>query len=374
LENFGYTFVMDQIEIVRQRMYAQGLAQPVFTRPVDVVRWLGALQSQDFEGAKWALAQRALGLTQADIQAAYDRGDLLRLHLMRPTWHFVDPADVRWILDLTAQRLNRKLSSYDRRLELDDAIYSRSNAVIRAALEGGQQRTRQELADELRRAGVEPGSVQRLAHLMMRAEQDGIICSGARRGNQYPYALLEERVSESHQLEGEAALAELTRRYFQSHGPATLNDFCWWSGLPVADARAGLALQHTSLEQAVLGGKTYYFSGEGSLSGWHSPTVYLLPNYDESVGSYKDHRISIDPRYWENWNADYAASFRLYSHHLLVDGLIVGQWRRAVSKDSLEIGLKLFGKLADVEYQAVEEAAVRYGRFLGLPVVVKLEH
>ena len=354
-------------------MVNQGLVRANFFRPVEVVGWLGALQSQDFEGAKWALAQRAQGLNHADIQAAYDQGDILRLHLMRPTWHFADPADVRWILGLTAQRLNRKMSSYDRRLELDDSVYARSNAVIRAALEGGKQLTRQELAVELRKAGIEPGSVQRLAHLMMRAEQDGIICSGARRGKQYPYALLDERVTVSHKFEGEAALAELTRRYFQSHGPATLNDFCWWSGLTVSDARVGMALQQAPFEQAVMDGKTYYYNGEVNLSGWHSPMVYLLPNYDESVGSYKDHSISVDPRYWGNWDADYAASFRIYSHHLLVDGLIVGQWRRSVGKDRLEIGLKLFGKLAEREFSAVEEAATRYGQFLGLTSVVKVD-
>jgi len=364
----------DQATLIRQRMIHQHLLEPDFTRPAEVVGWLGAVQSQDYEGAKWALGLRAPALTAASVEAAFDAGEIVRTHIMRPTWHFVLPEDLRWMLALTAARLNRKMATYDRRLELDDALYARSNATIRAALQGGRYLTRQELAAKLREAGIEPGSVQRLAHLMMRAEQDAVVCSGPRRGKQFTYALLDERLTgPQRRLEGEEALAELARRFFQSHGPATLRDFAWWSGLTVADGRAALALLRPQLEQIDLDGKTYYFSHSVDVSGWPSPVAHLLPNYDEAIGSYVDHYFSTDPRYRQAWDDIYGPGFLKYSHLLLVDGLLVGLWRRAPRKNGLEIGLRPFGALTPDEVSAIMECARRYEAFLGSPVDVVFE-
>lgn len=363
--------MMDQITLIRQRMFHQRLMQPGFTRPAEVVGWLGAVQSQDYEGAKWALGLRAPGLTAQSVDTAFDAGEILRTHLIRPTWHFVLPEDLGWMLALTAPRLNRKMATYDRRLELDEDVYARSNDAIRAALAGGKFCTRQELAEKLRQTGIEPGSVQRLAHLMMRAEQDAVICSGPKRGKQFTYALLDERAHGAWRiLEGEEVLAELVRRYFQSHAPATLQDFCWWSGLTLAEARAGVALLRPQLEQVQLDGKTYYFPHSVDLSGWRSPVVHLLPNYDEAVGSYKDHAFSTDPRYRQAWENIYGPGYRQYSHTLLVDGLLVGMWQRAPRKNGLEIGIRPFGALADAETQGVLDAAARYAAFLGHTVDV----
>lgn len=361
----------DQITLIRQRMVHQRLLEPGFTRPAEVVGWLGAVQSQDYEGAKWALGLRAPGLTAASVDAAFDAGEILRTHLMRPTWHFVLPEDLRWMLALTAPRLNRKMATYDRRLELDEEVYARSNAAIRAALEGGKSLTRQELAGKLREAGIEPGGVQRLAHLMMRAEQDAVICSGPKRGKQFTYALLDERLAgPQRRLEGEEAIAELARRFFQSHAPATLHDFAWWSGLTVAGGRAALDLLRPRLEQVELDGKTYYLPHSVDVSGWRSPVVHLLPNYDEAVGSYADHDFSTDPRYRHAWDEIYGPGFRKYSHLLLVDGLLAGVWRRAPRKNGLEIGIRPFGALTGAETRALMDCARRYEEFLGSPVDV----
>lgn len=366
---------MNQVTLIRQRIIHQRLLETDLTRPDEVVGWLGAVQSQDYEGAKWALGLRAPALTAASVDAAFDAGEIPRTHVMRPTWHFVLPEDLRWMLALTAPRLNRKMATYDRRLELDEDVYARSNAVIRAALEGGKSLTRQELAGKLRGAGIEPGGVQRLAHLMMRAEQDAVICSGPKRGKQFTYALLDERLTgPQRRLQGEEAVAELARRYFQSHGPATLHDFSWWSGLTVADGRAAVALLRPQLEQVDLDGRTYYFPHSEDGSGWRSPVVHLLPNYDEAVGSYADHDFSTDTRYRQAWEDSYGPGFRQYSHLLLVDGLLVGVWRRAPRKNGLEIGLRPFGALAPEETQAIRGAAARYAAFLGSPVDIIFEN
>jgi Winged helix DNA-binding domain len=178
------------------------------------VEWLGAVQAQDFAAAKWALGLRLQGVTDDDIEQAFIDGAILHTHVMRPTWHFVSPADIRWLLALTAPRVHAASASYNRKLELDDAVFRCTHAVLANALQGGKQLTRDELASALQQAGIATEGEQRVTHIMMRAELDGIICSGARRGQQFTYALLAERAPHARMLARDEALAELTRRYW----------------------------------------------------------------------------------------------------------------------------------------------------------------
>src|SRR6185503_4235399 len=220
----------------------------------DVVSWLGAVQAQVYGDAKWALGLRMRRSTDARIEAAFSEGSILRTHVMRPTWHFVAPADIRWMLALTAPRVRAAMASYSRKLELDATVLRRSQRAMVRALRGGRQLTRQELRSVLARAGVRADGVQRLAHIVMQAELDAVICSGARRGNQFTYALLDERVPMVRARSRDDSLAELARRYFTSHGPAQLHDFAWWSGLSVGDACAGLATVERELAREAIGG------------------------------------------------------------------------------------------------------------------------
>jgi hypothetical protein len=224
---------MTPSDIARRRLLNERLVGPALTTPADVVSWLGAVQSQDYAGAKWAVAQRARGCSDRDVELACDRGDIVRTHVMRPTWHFVAPADARWMLELTAPRVHAANAYYYRKLELSPRTFERSNAALALALEGGKHLTRVELARALAGAGIRAEGV-RLAYLLMRAELDALICNGSRRGKQFTYALFDERVPRAAPLARDEALAELTRRYFTSHGPATVQDFAWWSGLTVA--------------------------------------------------------------------------------------------------------------------------------------------
>ena len=230
-----------RVDICRWRLAGQFLTTDGPTTPVDVVQILGAVQSQDYAGAKWALAQRVRGVTDAAIEATVDAGDILRTHVLRPTWHFVTPADIRWMLALTAPRVRAKMAGPNRRLELDRAFVRRSIGVFEKALAGGRSLTRQELSAELQRARLGVITGQRLGHLMMEAELDAVVCSGPRRGRQFTYALLEERAPAAPTRSSEEALHDLTRRYFTTRGPATPHDFTWWSGLTVADAKRGIA-------------------------------------------------------------------------------------------------------------------------------------
>src|SRR5215207_3273640 len=200
---------MKNFDIVRQRLHNQRLSTTTFTNPSDLVGWLGAVQSQDYAAAKWALGQRIKNATDDAIEQAFNAGLILRTHVMRPTWHFVRPEDIRWMLALTAPRILTQSATYFRKLELDKSIFKRSNAVITKALKGGKQLTRAELMSVLKLNGIANDNLLRFTYLIVHAELNGVICSGARRGKQFTYALLDERVPQTRTRERDEALAEL---------------------------------------------------------------------------------------------------------------------------------------------------------------------
>jgi hypothetical protein len=356
---------MTNLDIAHQRLHNQLITRRAFEKPGDVVEWLGAVQAQDYAAAKWAVGLRLQGTTDDDIEQAFSRGAILRTHLMRPTWHFVSPADIRWILALTAPHVNAVNAYYYRKLALDDAVFTHSNAVLAKALQGGKQFTRPELVSVLQQAGIATDDLQRFTHIMMRAELDGIVCSGARRGKQFTYALLDERAPQARTLDRDEALAEFARRYFTSHGPATLQDFVWWSGLTVADARASLEMVTSQLMHEVADGQTYWFSMSTPPAKDLSQAAYLLPNYDEYIVGYTDrsavfdasHTNKLDPR-----------GNILFSHTIVMDGRVVGTWKRTIKKDAVMITPSLFTPLNEAETRAFAAAANRYGAFLDMSV------
>ena len=291
------------LDITGARLRAQRLAAAGFARPEEVVRWMVAVQAQEYPDAKWALGLRMRRGNDASIERAFAAGHILRTHVMRPTWHFVAPADIRWLLALTGPRVSTAIASYNRKLELDAGVFRRSRRAIARALRGGAQLTRQELKAVLQRAGIHADGVQRLAHIVMQAELDAVICSGARRGKQFTYALLDGRVPPARALSRDEALAELTRRYFISHGPAQVQDFAWWSGLTVADVRAGLEMVAPDLARDSVAGRTYWFSPSVPAIRPRPPAAFLLPLYDEYLIAYKDRSAArsptLDPARWK---------------------------------------------------------------------------
>lgn len=358
---------MNSVDLVRQRLHNQHLTatEPPFATPHDIVRWMGAVQAQDYPGAIWALGLRAPALSEAAIDQAFADGTILRTHVMRPTWHFVCPEDLRWLLALTAPRVHAQMAGAYRQSELDAAVLARSQVLLVGALQGGQQLTRTELGAILSRAGIACDDLLRLGRLLMAAELDGVICSGARRGKQFTYALLDERAPASAALERDQALTELVRRYFTSHGPATVQDFVWWSGLTAADARSGLALLGAGLDQAEIDGQRYWFAPAPAIAAGPTPTAHLLPNYDEYIVGYTDRRAAFDA---EQITATLPRDNLLFNHTIMLDGRIVGVWRRTLSKRAVNVTLQLFRALTDTQHAAVVAAAERYGVFLGLPV------
>lgn len=352
-------------DIVQQRLCNQRLLGAPFARPDEVVRWFGAVQAQEYPGAAWGIAQRTQGLTQAAIDQAFAEGAMLRTHAMRPTWHFVTPDDIRWLLTLTSPRVHAVNATYYRKLGLDSAVLTRSATILTTALQGGQQLTRNELASVLEQAGIIRAADDRLrlTYLVMHAELEGLICSGAMRGKQHTYALLDERVPPTRTLERDEALAELTRRYFTSHGPATARDFAWWSGLATADVRAGLELNRPQLQTAVVNQQTYWFASSAAPPPGSAPIAHLLPAYDEYTIAYKNHDAIFDPQY----RAQIVAAFGIV---LVIDGRIVGSWKRVIEKQHALLTLSPFRPLSEAEQRALAQAVERYGAFLGRPVVL----
>lgn len=352
------------LDIPRYRLLNQFLSQTDFTDPAQVLKCLGAVQAQEYPGGKWALSLRMKEATDAALDNAFNNGRILRTHVLRPTWHFVAPEDIRWLLKLTGPRVHAVNGFIYRQVELDRPLLKKSYAVLEKALQGNQQLTRTELGSALEQAGIQNAQGVRLAYFMMSAELDGIICSGARKGKQFTYALLEERVPKVKALTREEGLVELTRRYFATRGPATLSDFTWWSGLTMADAHKGVDAIAAEFEHETISDQTYWFPATAPANK-PSSTAYLLPNYDEYTVGYRDRSAIFDVTH-----IDKLSAFResILTQVILVNGEISGTWKRIIKKNEVRIELAPFRALKKAEHQAVVAAAQRYGEFMQLPV------
>jgi hypothetical protein len=351
-------------EVIRRRLRNQHLAGPGLARPQDVVSRLLAVQSQDYPAASWGVAQRTRRATQADIDAALNNGWILRTHVMRPTWHFVAPADIRWLLALTAPRVHAASAYRYRQLGLARSDFKRSHSLIERALRGGNALTRPEIAAALQSGGLDSEG-QRLAYMVMHAELEALICSGPLRGRQFTYMLLDERAPPAAPKTRDEALAELATRYFTSHGPATVQDCAWWSGLPAADVRHAIQLAGTRLSRHLVGGVPHW-SGDASrrLREAGGVRAWLLPNYDEYLIAYRNHDLVIDPGVRDRLRGAPRAPDR---HIMVLDGKVVGGWRRGVQRGRIRIEAHSLAPLDAPARGALKIAADAYSRFAGMP-------
>ncbi len=348
---------------------AQRLVGPPYASAPGAVRGLLAVQSQDYAGAKWALGQRVAGATEAEIDRAFDAGEIIRTHVMRPTWHFVAPEDLRWLLALTAPRVHQASAYQYRQLEIDDAVAGRAADVFRRALAGGVALTREELGRALGEAGI-TGNGMRIGYLLSHAELEAIVCSGPRRGRRQTYALLEERVPPSPVVPRDAALAELARRYVEGHGPAQAIDLSWWSGLTLRDARLALEAATPPLVRETIDGRAFYAASSGSegaagLSGPATPIVHLLPNYDELLIAFRDRSDAMDPAL----PPPARVAAEILNHVIVRDGLGVGGWRRKDGGRQIQVELNPLVPLTMGDREAVRAALDRLSQFLARPVV-----
>jgi hypothetical protein len=348
--------------IAERRVRNQHIATRGLRGPQDVVTWFGAMQAQEYEPAKWALGLRMADGTNAKVQRACDEGRILRTHVMRPTWHFVAAPDIRWLLGLTAPRVQRILSYYNRALELDGRTLTRGTVVIERALAAGHHLTRVELAESLSQARL-PMSGNRLARVVMHAELEGVICSGRRRERQSTYALVAERAPDAERLSHDEALATLGQRFFRSHGPATIRDFAWWSGLTMADGKR--ATEMIRAQRETIAGLTYWTVEPSPRRTAREERVHLLPIYDEYLVAYRD-RQAVPHR--PTAGASSSTQSVTFQHALVIDGHVAGTWRITRSPAGAAIRTVPLRRLDSPERRALSAAVQRYERFIELPV------
>lgn len=355
---------MKTSEVARLRLTNQGIGLGRFKSPADVVRWFGAVQAQDYLGSLWALGLRLRGANEVLVERAVAERSIVRTWPMRGTLHFVAAEDVRWMLGLLGARTVARAAGRYRQLGLDEATFAKSRRVLERALRG-RQLTRTELAAALGRQGISTDG-QRLIHLLNRSALEGLTCYAARRGKQFTFALLDEWAPSNRSLTREEALAELAARYFRSHGPATLQDFVWWSSLTMNDARAGLEMIRPRLLREVIDGQTFWLSSSTPAVGEGKSAAHLLPAFDEYTVAYKDRGAVLHPSHTRLPNAAGA----VLGPTVILDGQAVGTWKRTLKKESVLIEMSLWKTLKRDERSALDAAAQRYGEFVGLPAVV----
>lgn len=345
--------------LTRHRLAYQMIHQPRFTNPADMVRWLGAVQAQDFLAAKWALGLRLPGSTEADIEQSIADRSVVRTWAMRGTLHLIAADDVRWMLDLLRPRLHQISDGYLRRHDLSATDLTKSYEVLGRVLAGGNQLTRPELKVALEQAGIHIYDI-RLNLLLNRAAFDGLICCGVRRGSENTYTLLDEWIPPSLPKNREEALAELTKRYFIGHGPATLQDFVWWSGLTLTEARASINAVQSQLAQESIHGQIYWMDPSGFFMHDTALAVHLLPAFDEYLVGYKDRSAALGPL---DFQQVISSANGIFYPVVLIDGKVVGTWKRTIKKDTVQIQPDFFFPLTNSQQDAIAEVSSAYGRF-----------
>jgi hypothetical protein len=386
---------MTRQDVLQRRMATQRLHDGALASGADVVRLLGCVQSQEYAHAVWSLGMRTGRLGAAEVQTEFNRGDFLRTHILRPTWHFVAAEDIRWILEVTAPRVQRINQTIYRQHGLDPATLDRGVAVIAAELTGGRFRTRAELGKALADQRL-PDQGIRLAYIVMNAELERVICSGPTRGAQQTYALLDERAPYSGDADalrasanrapthGEGGsggvlssasdddgggfqarcassakkgdAAELARRFFMGHGPASLQDLARWSSLTLSQCRDALDAVKDRLDSATVDGVELWFDPDAPPAE-EFPGALLVPLYDELTLSYPVINFPQAGGHPHTPGED------LFVGCVIMAEMNVGTWRRTVKGRKLIVEIALAPGVQR-SHSLVEAAANKLATFM----------
>jgi hypothetical protein len=352
-------------EILRRRLENHGIARASFRKPQDVVAWFGAVQAQDYLGSLWAIGLRTQRATEARVESAEAQRAIIRTWPMRGTLHFVTPADARWMIKLLAPRvLSRNAARLKREVDVDASVVARSRDIVERALEGGKRLERAAIYAALEARKVRTANSRGL-HIVFWLAMEGTLCMAGRSGKQHTFALLEEWIPKFRHLARDEALAALAHRYFTSHGPATTRDFAWWAGITAKDAQAAVDDAKPSLAHEVIDDVTYWWNEpprslrRDTVAAKAGSQVRLLPAFDEYMVAYKNRSmLSSDPKR--------PSKMSLLNPAVLVDGRLVGSWKRDIVKRSVSIETRLWRPLSRTEHAALQEEANRFAAFLGL--------
>jgi hypothetical protein len=357
---------MKQSNILMQRLLNQHILGKQFEKPDDIVSWMTAVQAQDFLSSLWAIGIRVRDVCESDIEDAIADKKIIRTWLLRGTLHFVTSQDIRWILELISPRIiESNANILEKNLQLDNNVFKKSCEIIIKALEGGKHLKRIDLYNELKSASIDISDLRGI-HILHRLAMEGIICFGPREGKQQTFVLLDEWIPKSKSMNRGKALGELAFRYFNSHGPATIQDFRWWSGLTDSDARNGLDKNKSKLKSEDINNQTYFYSSIKDTDDSYRVSQ-LLPNFDEYIVGYKDrsHLVNGIANNHEKINEF------IFNPTIIVNGEIVGTWKRIFKAGRVNILLNQFKPLNSQEIRSIKEVAKAYGKFISMPVSIE---
>ena len=348
-----YSYIM----ITHIRVASQQLEQPRFESPKELVSWMGAIQAQEYEMAKWAIGIRLRSSSLETVNEALYKGDILRT---RPTWHFVAAEDIRWMLMLSSERIKAAVMSYAKGHfgKIEKTLFTRCLDQIGKILEGYKSLTKQEVTAELQKSGILP-TIDHVNLFLTWGEVEGIVCSGIDKGKKTTYALLDERVPPTRELCREEALARLASRYFQSHSPAQLQDFVWWSGLTATECRLAINLIKTELITETFDSREYFIHQSWKGKNESKPVLRLLPAFDEYLISYKNRTdvlpLEHHPKAFNRFGTFYPV--------ILYNGKIIGNWSRSIKKNTIQIEMDFFEKKPRIPVKLIQQAEAQIDAF-----------
>ena len=358
---------MTPIEISEAHLISQKIASSEFKSPGETVRWMGAIQAQDYAMSKWAVGVRLMDPDILNFQSAYDNGEIIRIHVLRPTWHLVSSDDIYWMLELSSPKVKSSLKTRHRQLELSDAIINMTQNILEKKLTGGISLTREEVAAEFNKEKIRTDE-NRLSHILFCAEMEGLVCSGPVKRDKLTYSLLHERVPQKKDLLKDEALAELAKRYFNSRSPATLEDFIWWSNLSATDARNALEFIKPCLMSETTDSGKYWFPDSFSSKKITGKQVHLLPAYDEFLISYRDRSSSLSGVH----NKKTISNNGIFYPTIVINGQVSGLWKRTMIKEKVIVSLYFFEPPQKHVLNLIINTVDTFGKFLNKTTEIDL--
>ena len=332
------------------RWHAQGLDTPRFPSGTDVVRHLGAVQSQLHDMALWAVGRRC-DRTFAELRAEFDELSFRRTHVLRPTWHYAHLDDLPWLQQVSADRVERLSLTNLKSLGIGANHIDTAVAAIAEVVADGQPHLRDDLRDAVVAAGVDvPANA--MAHYAMSAEVRMFVANGPMIGKQHTYLALPATTSD---LSQDDALARLATTYARGHGAFRAKDLAWWSSLTLTTARRAIDL--AGLSRTEIDGEEYAVP-VGPVDDAPPPAAALLSNFDEYISYARD---AADYDGITTTVQDVMRSMGL----LFVNGALGGLWRRTAKATTVTVEVIPDTPLSPRARRAVEQDAERFARFLG---------
>ncbi|MDD4777628.1 MAG: winged helix DNA-binding domain-containing protein [Fermentimonas sp.] len=331
---------MNNTELLNLRLYNQLLSAHTLKDPVEIVSYMCAIQSQALEMAKWAIGSRLKECSNKSVTDALNTGEIIRTHILRPTWHFVAAEDIYWMYELSYSRLKPVYQSYAKMLKADETLLYSYLPHIESLLRDGRHLTKQEIGNKLKDVGFELDD-NNLSVLLSFAELERIIVNGRLDGNKQTFTLLEEWSPYRKSISRDEALERLADKFFRSHGPATLQDFVWWSGLTLTECRKALEMINPSFVSEMVNGRECWMANDIRTPPVNVNSALLLAPFDEFLVSYKDRSEIFDSDHLRR----VVTKNGIFSPTIMLNGKVIGTWKKIMKRNNTEIVLSFFEKV-----------------------------